>query len=96
MARLFLDVGLLGIVGWLWLIVRIVRRLGCLARTRGSPEGFLAAGFAASITGFAVGMLTWMRLRSSKRPCLWVLLALAATLVAVQPKSRTSAPAPAV
>ncbi len=48
---LFLDIGLLGVAGWIWLIVRIVRRLGRIARTRGSPEGLLAAGFVASIIG---------------------------------------------
>ena len=93
----FLDIGLLGIAGWLWLIVRIVRRLGRIARTRGSPDGFLAAGFVASITGFAVAMLTYDSLAFIQEAVmLWVILALAATLVAVQPKSRTSAPAPAV
>jgi hypothetical protein len=87
----FLDIGLLGVVGWLWLISRIVRRLGGIARTRGSPDGLLAAGFVASILGFAVAMLTYDSLAFIQEAVIfWVVLALAATLVALQPK--TSAP----
>jgi hypothetical protein len=78
----FLDVGLLGIVGWLWLITRIVRQLGRIARPRGSPDGLIAAGFVASITGFAVGMLTYDTFAFIQETIIfWVVLALAATLV---------------
>jgi hypothetical protein len=81
---LFLDIGLLGLFGWIWLIVRSARRLGRLARTRGSPEGMLAAAFAASITGFAVAMLTYDSLAYIQETViLWVILALAGTLIAV-------------
>ena len=93
----FLDVGLLGIAGWLWLIVRIVRRLGRIGRTRGSPDGLLAAGFVASITGFAVAMFTYDSLAFVQEAViLWVVLALAATLVAVHPETRASSSEPAV
>jgi hypothetical protein len=79
----FLDVGLLGLVGWLWLFVRIVRRLGDVARTRGSPEGMLAVGFAAAIAGFAVAMITFDAFAYFQELMVfWVILALAATLVA--------------
>jgi len=81
---LFLDIGLLGVAGWIWLFVRIDRRLGRIARTRGSPEGWLAAALVASITGFAVSMATYDSLAFVQETVvLWVLLALAATLVAV-------------
>jgi hypothetical protein len=94
---LFLDVGLLGIIGWVWLIVRSVGRLGRAARTRGSPEGWLAAGFAASITGFAVGMLTYDSLAFVQEAFVfWVLLALAAVLVAVRPETEAFPPKPVV
>jgi polysaccharide biosynthesis protein PslJ len=94
---LFLDVGLLGVVGWLWLITRTVRRLGRVARTRGSPEGLLAAGFAASISGFAVAMIVYDALAFVQETVvLWVLLALAATLVAVHSETEASPPEPAV
>jgi hypothetical protein len=87
----FLDVGLLGIAGWIWLIVRIDRRLARIARTRGSPDGLLAAGFVASITGFAVSMLTYDSLSFIQEAIvLWVVLALAATLGAVHAKASES------
>jgi hypothetical protein len=87
----FLDVGLLGVIGFLWMFARVVRRLGRVARTRGSPDGFLAAGFVASITGFAVAMFTYDSLAFIQEAVmLWVFLALAATLIAVQPKPRAS------
>jgi O-antigen ligase len=81
---IFLDIGLLGIVGWLWLFVRVARRLGRIARTRGSPDGLLAAGCVASIAGVAVAMVTFdLFAMIQETVMLWVLLALAATLVAV-------------
>jgi polysaccharide biosynthesis protein PslJ len=92
----FLDIGLIGIAGWLWLIVRIDRRLGRIARTRGSPDGLLAAGFVASITGFAVAMLTYDSLAFIQEAViLWVVLALAAALVAVHPTTEDALTEPA-
>jgi O-Antigen ligase len=88
---LFLDVGIVGLCAWLWLIVRCVRRLGPLARTRGSPEGILAAAFAASVTGFAVSMLTYDSLAYVQAELvLWALLALAAVLIRAQPDNAAS------
>jgi hypothetical protein len=93
----FLDTGLLGIAGWLWLIVRIVRRLGRVASTRGSPDGLLAAGFAASIIGFAFGMITYDSFAFIQEAViLWVVLALAAKLVAVHAEKRASSSEPAL
>jgi O-antigen ligase len=90
---IFLDLGLLGIVGWVWLIVRIVRRLGDVARVRGSPEGMVAAGFVASITGFATAMLTYDSFGFIQAALVfWVLLALGATLVAVHRETEAIPP----
>lgn len=92
----FLDIGLIGIVGWVWLFVRVVRRLAPIARTRGSPDGFLAAGFVASIAGFAVAMFTYDSLAFIQEAViLWVLLALAATLISVHQTRALSAAEPA-
>ena len=88
---LFLDLGVLGLAGWIWLIIRIVRGLGGVARTRGSPDGLLAAAFAASIAGFAVAMITYDSLAFVQETfVLWALLALAATLVACHPEPEAS------
>ena len=85
---LFLDVGLLGLAGWFWLIVRVVRRLAHVARTRGSPEGMLAAAFAASIAGFAVAMTTYDSLAFVQETFVfWTILALSATLIALHQES---------
>ena len=78
----FLEFGLVGLFAWIWLIVRSVRRLSRLARTRGSPEGVLAAAFAASITGFAIAMFTYDALAFVQAAVVfWVILALSAALV---------------
>jgi hypothetical protein len=93
----FLDIGLLGVVGWVWLMFRVVRRLGRLARTRGSPYGLLAASFVASITGFGVAMFTYDTFAFIQETLiLWILFALAATLIAVHPETRASPTEPAV
>jgi hypothetical protein len=78
----FLDIGLVGVAGWLWLFGRTGRLLGRVARTRGSPDGLLAAGFVASITSFGVSMLTYDALAFLQETLvLWVLLALAGALI---------------
>jgi polysaccharide biosynthesis protein PslJ len=83
----FLDIGLVGLFAWVWLIVRTVRRLGRIARTRGSPEGMLAAAFVASITGFAVAMFTYDSLAFVQETLVfWTILALSASLIAANPK----------
>jgi hypothetical protein len=93
----FLDIGLLGVVGWVWLMFRVVRRLGRHARTRGSPYGLLAASFVASITGFGVAMFTYDTFAFIQETLiLWILFALAATLIAVHPETRASPTEPAV
>jgi hypothetical protein len=94
---LFLDVGLLGVAAWVWLIIRVDRLLGRIARSRGSPEGLTAAALVASITGFAVAMLTYDSLAFIQETfILWVLLALAATVIAINPEKEAPAAEPAV
>jgi polysaccharide biosynthesis protein PslJ len=83
---IFLDIGLLGLIAWVWLIVRVARRLGHVAKTRGSPDGLVAAGLVASITGFAVAMVTYDSLAFVQETLIfWVCLALAASMIAANP-----------
>jgi hypothetical protein len=92
---LFLDVGVVGLFAWIWLVVRSARRLGRLARTRGSPEGMLAAAFAAAIVGFAVAMVTYDSLAYVQASLVfWVLLALSAALVRAHSEGVAGSPAP--
>jgi hypothetical protein len=52
-----LDTGLIGFAAWLWLFIRVVRKLAARARLeRGTPEGWLPVTLAASITCYAVCM----------------------------------------
>ena len=54
-----LETGLVGVIGWIWLFTRSVRRLSRRAKEDMSPRGWLFVALAASITAFAVGMLTY-------------------------------------
>jgi len=54
-----LETGLLGLAGLAWLFVRTIRKLGRAARRDSSAHGWLLAGLAASISGFAAGMWTF-------------------------------------
>jgi hypothetical protein len=52
-----LETGVLGLIGWLWLFLRAIRRLGARAKLeRDVPEGWLPVALAASLAGFAVAM----------------------------------------
>lgn len=55
-----LETGILGFVGWIWMYVHVIRKLGKRAKLeKDDPEGWLPVALAASICGFAVGMLTY-------------------------------------
>ncbi|MGD9570372.1 MAG: O-antigen ligase family protein [Thermoleophilia bacterium] len=57
--KTLLETGVIGALGWFWLIVAIVRRLGRAAKEDPSPDGWLPTACAASIAAFAVGMFTY-------------------------------------
>ncbi len=59
MAGTLLELGLVGTIGWVWLLGRTVRQLSRRAREDTSPDGWLFVALAASVTAFAVGMLTF-------------------------------------
>jgi O-antigen ligase/polysaccharide polymerase Wzy-like membrane protein len=54
-----LELGAIGALGWLWLFVRAIRRLGRAAKEDESEVGWLLAAIAASVAAFAVGMFTY-------------------------------------
>lgn len=54
-----LETGVLGVLGWAWLLARFVRRSGKAAKLDDSPRGWLLVALAASVASFAVGMLTY-------------------------------------
>ena len=53
-----LETGILGVLGWMWLFWRAIRRLGARAKLeRDTREGWLPVALAASIATFASSML---------------------------------------
>jgi hypothetical protein len=54
-----IETGAIGIFGWIWLLVRAVRRFGAEAKRDESARGWLLAALAAGIAAYAVGMLTF-------------------------------------
>lgn len=79
---LLLEAGAVGVIGWIALFSRAAARLGRASRRRAGPDGWLEAGFAAAIVGFAVGMFTFDALTFSQVTfVLWVMLGLSASLL---------------
>lgn len=56
---LLVETGLLGVLALAWLLTRLVRRLGRLAKADSTLHGWLLAAFAGSIASFAIGMFTF-------------------------------------
>jgi hypothetical protein len=54
-----LETGVAGLVGWLWLFGRFIRRTGREARRDSTDRSWLMAAFCAAITAYAVGMITY-------------------------------------
>ena len=54
-----LETGFVGICALLWLFIRPIRRMFRIAKEDDGEDGWLAAALAASLFGFAFGMLTF-------------------------------------
>lgn len=81
-----LETGVLGMLAWFWLFWLAVRRLGHAAKADQSPDGWLFAALAASLTAFAVGMLTYDALGFIQIAFVFFfLLSLGAALLTVRP-----------
>jgi len=77
-----LEIGLVGVLGWAALFVGSARRLGQASRRRAGPEGWLAAGLAASIVGFGVAMFTFDAFKFIQVSFVfWILISLGASLL---------------
>ena len=57
--KTMLETGVLGLLAWVWLYARAIRRFGRLARHDDSPRGWLLAALTASLAAFAFGMVTY-------------------------------------
>lgn len=82
-----LETGLLGIVAWIWLFGRTIRRLGARAKLeRGTREGWLPVALAAAVASFASTMLTYDAFSFTQATCvLFVLLAMGAVVLSLPP-----------
>ena len=79
---LILELGIVGVVGWAALFVGSARRLGRAARRRAGPDGWLAAGLAASIVGFGIAMFTFDGFAFTQATFVfWILISLSASLL---------------
>lgn len=79
---LLLELGIIGVVGWAALFVGSARRLGRASRRRAGPDGWLAAGLAASIVGFGVAMFTFDGFAFIQASFLfWILMSLSGSLL---------------
>ena len=86
---LLLEVGLVGLAGWVALIVGAIAGLGRASRIRAGPDGWLAAGFAASIAAFGVSMFTLDSLTFGQITFVfWFVLALSASLLLIDAGKR--------
>jgi hypothetical protein len=80
-----LDVGFVGLGVWIWLMVKVVRRLFRAARASSDDDDdWLFAGLAASVAGFAIGMFTFDAFSFTQATFLfWVILGLSAALLRI-------------
>lgn len=85
---LLLEVGLVGIAGWLWLVGRATRRLWREARRLGDdPDSWLYTGLCASVLSFAVGMFTYDAMGFIQAAFVfWLLVGLSAVVLQLAPR----------
>ena len=79
---LLLETGIVGVVGWMAILVGGVRSLGRASRRRAGPDGWLFAGFAAALVSFTTAMFTFDAMAFTQVTfVLWIVIALAASLL---------------
>ena len=83
----FLETGLLGMAGWIWLFGRTIRRLAARAKLeRGTREGWLPVALAGAVASFAASMVTYDAFSFTQATCvLFVLLAMGAVVLSLPP-----------
>ena len=90
-----LEIGGIGVVGWLWLFGRFARRCWRRAKEHDGPYGLLMAAITASLVAYAVGMFTYDAFYFIQVTIvMFVLLGLGVVLLRLPP-DRRAAPQPA-
>jgi O-antigen ligase len=87
-----LETGLVGVIAWVWLFGRVIRRLVARAKEeRGSPEGWLPVALAASLASFATSMFFYDALAFIQATCvMFILLALASIVLQLPPTRKVT------
>jgi hypothetical protein len=81
------ELGLVGVLAWLWFFLSVLRRLGGPAKDDDSPRGWLLVAAAASVTAYAVGMASFDALGFVQVTfLLFVILGLGAAAAAIRPE----------
>jgi hypothetical protein len=93
--KTLLETGVAGLVGWVWLFARFVRRTGARAKEDFSDYGWLLAAITASVLSFAVGMFFYDAFSFIQVTFLmYILMGLGAALMAMPERNRIRQPAP--
>ena len=88
-----LDTGFIGVAAWIWLLVRLIRRLSHEARGDLSERGWLLTAVASCVLGFSVSMLTYDAFSFVQVTLIfYILIALGSSLLAVPQRHVTRAP----
>lgn len=84
-----LEIGILGFVGWMWMFVHVIRKLGRRAKVeKDDPEGWLPVALAASVCAFAIGMTSYDAFGFIQAVViLWMIFALASVILSLPPVS---------
>jgi hypothetical protein len=54
-----MEVGVVGVLAWIWFFLRFIRRAGRAARSETGERGWFLVALTASIASFAVGMISY-------------------------------------
>jgi hypothetical protein len=88
--KTLLETGVLGVFGWLWVFVRVIRRLGASAREHAADTaGWLPVALAASLAAYALAMVTYDAFSFIQGTFLaYILIALAAVILRLDAEQR--------
>jgi hypothetical protein len=79
-----LEIGAVGVLALLWLLIRTVRMCSRRSRNDRSSYGWMLSAFAASVTAFGVGMFTYDAFSFAQVTFMaWVILGLAAAALRI-------------
>jgi O-antigen ligase len=88
-----LETGAVGVLAYLWLFCRAIRRCSRAAKEDDTPRGWLLTALAASIAAFAVGMITFDVFSFIQVTFFFfILLSLSAVLLGDQPRASRARP----